>query len=140
MTGRIPATSADTPPRAKSAKRSSRGCLPERRARPIFTGSPKKLTIDRTSSRKVSPSDRDRLSDQVTEPVVARSADFRFAGSYIGLEHFAEAGALIGWSNGEPVRTPYPDCVLVMPSLRQLRPGVTVVRLGRLERERAPIA
>ena len=36
------------------------------------------------------------------------------------------------WSNGEPVVTPYPDCVLVMPSLRQLRPGVTVVRLGRL--------
>ncbi|WDD91037.1 M14 family metallopeptidase [Burkholderia sp. FERM BP-3421] len=77
---------------------------------------------------------------QVTEPVVARSTDFRFAGPYTGLEHFAEAGALIGWSDGEPVRTPYPDCVLVMPSLRQLRPGVTVVRLGRLERERAPSA
>ncbi|AJY31746.1 succinylglutamate desuccinylase / Aspartoacylase family protein [Burkholderia thailandensis 34] len=72
---------------------------------------------------------------QVTEPVVAASDDFRFAGAYTGLEHFAEAGATIGWSNGKPVTTPYPDCVLVMPSLRQLRPGVTVVRLGRLERE-----
>jgi hypothetical protein len=39
---------------------------------------------------------------------------------------------VIGWRDGEPVVTPYPDCVLVMPSLRQLRPGVTVVRLGRL--------
>jgi hypothetical protein len=27
--------------------------------------------------------------------------------------------------------TPYDDCVVVMPSMRQLRPGVTVVRLGR---------
>ncbi|AOY92240.1 succinylglutamate desuccinylase [Cupriavidus sp. USMAA2-4] len=70
---------------------------------------------------------------RVTEPVVATSMDFRFAGPYTGLETFAEAGTVIGWSNGEPVRTPYPNCVLVMPSLRQLRPGVTVVRLGRLE-------
>lgn len=70
---------------------------------------------------------------RVTEPVVATSMDFRFAGPYTGLETFAEARTVIGWSNGEPVRTPYPNCVLVMPSLRQLRPGVTVVRLGRLE-------
>ncbi|KVE35633.1 M14 family metallopeptidase [Burkholderia sp. TSV86] len=72
---------------------------------------------------------------QVTHPVVAASRDFRFAGAYTGLEHFAEAGEVIGWSDGAPITTPYPHCVLVMPSLRQLRPGVTVVRLGRLERE-----
>ncbi|MET5018889.1 M14 family metallopeptidase [Burkholderia pseudomallei] len=74
---------------------------------------------------------------QVTQPVVATSGDFRFADAYTGLEHFAEAeaGAVIGWSDGKPVTTPYPDCVLVMPSLRQLHPGVTVVRLGRVERE-----
>jgi len=69
---------------------------------------------------------------RVTEPVVASSMDFRFAGNYTGLETFQEAGSVIGWRDGEPVTTPYPDCVLVMPSLRQLRPGVTVVRLGRL--------
>ncbi|CAG2132252.1 hypothetical protein LMG31506_00992 [Cupriavidus yeoncheonensis] len=70
---------------------------------------------------------------RVTEPVVASSMDFRFAGPYTGLETFARAGTVIGWREGEPVVTPYPNCVLVMPSLRQLRPGVTVVRLGRLE-------
>ncbi|WP_028223941.1 M14 family metallopeptidase [Paraburkholderia ferrariae] len=70
---------------------------------------------------------------RVTEPVVAKSMDFRFAGEYTGLETFPKAGAVIGWSEGEPVRTPYDDCVLVMPSLRQLRPGVTVVRLGKIE-------
>ncbi|MFT4067086.1 succinylglutamate desuccinylase/aspartoacylase family protein [Paraburkholderia sp.] len=70
---------------------------------------------------------------RVTQPVVATSMDFRFAAPYTGLEVFAEAGALIGWSNGEEVRTPYDNCMLVMPSLRQLRPGVTVVRLGKIE-------
>ncbi|WP_206956262.1 M14 family metallopeptidase [Trinickia acidisoli] len=69
---------------------------------------------------------------RVTQPVVAKSMDFRFAGDYRGLETFEKAGTVIGWSDGEPVVTPYDDCMLVMPSLRQLRPGVTVVRLGRI--------
>jgi predicted deacylase len=69
---------------------------------------------------------------RVTEPVVAKSMDFRFAGAYTGLETFEKAGTVIGWNDGEPVVTPYDNCVLVMPSLRQLKPGVTVVRLGRL--------
>jgi predicted deacylase len=76
---------------------------------------------------------------RVTEPVVAKSMDFRFAGAYTGLEVMPTAGTVIGWSDGEPVRTPYDDCMLVMPSLRQLRPGVTVVRLGRIE-QRIPRA
>jgi predicted deacylase len=70
---------------------------------------------------------------RVTEPVVARSMNFRFAGPYTGLEVFERAGTVIGWSDGQAITTPYDDCVLVMPSLRQLRPGVTVVRLGRIE-------
>ncbi|MFM0717763.1 M14 family metallopeptidase [Paraburkholderia strydomiana] len=70
---------------------------------------------------------------RVTEPVVAKSMDFRFAGPYTGLEIFDKAGTVIGWSDGQPVVTPYDDCMLVMPSLRQLRPGVTVVRLGKIE-------
>ncbi|CAN7419686.1 succinylglutamate desuccinylase/aspartoacylase family protein [Pseudoduganella sp. LjRoot289] len=69
---------------------------------------------------------------RVTEPVLASSMDFRFAGNYTGLETFPEAGSVIGWRDGVAVQTPYPNCVLVMPSLRQLRPGVTVVRLGQL--------
>jgi predicted deacylase len=68
---------------------------------------------------------------RVTDPVVASSMDFRFAGPYTGLETFPEKGTVIAWSDGKPVVTPYSDCVLVMPSLRQLRPGVTVARLGK---------
>ncbi len=45
----------------------------------------------------------------------------------------AKAGTVLGHDDGEPVTTPYDNCVLVMPSSnRPLRPGVTVVRLGRL--------
>jgi predicted deacylase len=69
---------------------------------------------------------------RVTQPVVAKSMDFRFADAFTGLEMFAKAGTVIGWNEGEAVVTPYDNCVLVMPSLRQLRPGVTVVRLGQL--------
>lgn len=68
----------------------------------------------------------------VTHAVVAKSMDFRFADNFTGLETFANAGEVIAWNDGEPVITPYDNCVLVMPSLRQLKPGVTVVRLGKL--------
>jgi predicted deacylase len=72
---------------------------------------------------------------KVTDAVVASSMDFRFSANYTGLETFRDAGQLIAFNDGQPVTTPYPDCVLVMPSLRQLRPGVTVVRLGQLQPE-----
>lgn len=68
---------------------------------------------------------------RVTTPVVASSMDFRFAGNFTGLEFFPEAGTVVAYDNDVPIMTPYPDCVLVMPSLRQLRPGVTVVRFGK---------
>jgi len=67
----------------------------------------------------------------VTDRVVAASMDFRFSGSYAGGEVIARAGTVIATDAGRTVTTPYDDCVLVMPSLRQLRPGVTTVRLGR---------
>jgi predicted deacylase len=67
----------------------------------------------------------------VTGPVVARSEDFRFAQPFTGLEVIEHAGTVIGWNDGEPVVTPYDDCVLVMPSTRQAKPGVTVVRYAR---------
>ncbi|SEJ59032.1 M14 family metallopeptidase [Paraburkholderia diazotrophica] len=82
----------------------------------------------------IQASPQEMLVVRVTEPVVATSMDFRFAADYTGLEVFPKAGSVIGWTNGDPVKTPYDDCMLVMPSLRQLRPGVTVVRLGKIER------
>lgn len=68
---------------------------------------------------------------EVTQAVVAASSAFRFAAPYQGLESIAEAGSVIGDDDGRAVRTPYDDCVLVMPSTRQARAGVTVVRFAR---------
>jgi predicted deacylase len=66
---------------------------------------------------------------------VARSERFAFTAPFTGLELFAKAGTVIGHHDGpglgEPVTTPYDDCVLVMPSVRQARAGVTVVRFAR---------
>jgi predicted deacylase len=68
---------------------------------------------------------------RVTEPVVAKTMNFRFTRPYSGLEVIAKAGTPIA-SDGDTLwRAPYDDCVLVMPSMTHLKPGTTMVRLGR---------
>lgn len=69
---------------------------------------------------------------RVTEPVVATSYDFEFAEDYRGMEIIAKAGTVIAREGAREFVTPYDNCVIVMPSLRQLGPGVTVVRLGHI--------
>jgi hypothetical protein len=56
--------------------------------------------------------------------------DFRFASPWKGLEVVKEAGSLVATDGGQEWRTPYDDCVMVMPSMRHLKPGTTMVRLG----------
>ena len=68
---------------------------------------------------------------EVTDAVVAPSMDLRFSEDWTGLETLERAGTVLGWADGQPIVTPYDRCTLVMPSLRQLKPGVTVVRLAR---------
>jgi predicted deacylase len=68
---------------------------------------------------------------EVTDAVVARSERFSFTQPWEGLSCIESAGTVIGDNDGEPVRTPYDQCVLVMPSVRQARAGVTVVRFAR---------
>ncbi len=68
---------------------------------------------------------------QVTDAIVAETMEFRFAFTPTDLQVVERKGTVIGHERGREVLTPYDDCVLVMPSLRQLRPGVTVVRLAR---------
>jgi hypothetical protein len=87
------------------------------------------------SQPRRAPAARQRVI-RVTEPVVARSMDFRFAGDYAGLEVIARAGTPIAFDGNRTWTTPYDDAVLVMPSLRHLKPGTTMVRLGRYEAAR----
>jgi predicted deacylase len=70
---------------------------------------------------------------EVTHAVATKRGNFVPARRFEGQEVIARAGTVLGHDDGEEVTTPYDDCVLVMPSAnRPLRPGVTVVRLGRL--------
>jgi len=70
---------------------------------------------------------------RVTEPVVAESMNFRFARPWQGLELVPKAGTVVATDGERTWRTPYDDCVLVMPSLVHLKPGNTTVRLGRYD-------
>ena len=70
---------------------------------------------------------------RVTEPVVALSADFHFLVPTVGLSVVPKAGTPIAQDGARVWTTPYDDAVLVMPGVRNLKPGGTAVRLGRLE-------
>lgn len=67
----------------------------------------------------------------VVERCVALSAEVRFAQNWQGMEVIPRAGTVIAYDGEQPVTTPFDDCVLVMPSLRQVKAGVTYVRFGR---------
>jgi predicted deacylase len=67
---------------------------------------------------------------EVTQAVTVADGRFRFTEDYRGLEVIPEAGTVIAYDGKEPIRTPYDQCVLIMPS-RRLAPGFTAVRLGR---------
>ncbi len=68
----------------------------------------------------------------VTEAVIVTTDAFRFVADYRGLEIIPRAGTLIARDGAREIRTPYDDCVLIMPSRRLVR-GQTAVRLGRFE-------
>ena len=67
---------------------------------------------------------------QVTEAVTITGDKFEFVQDFRGLEVLSPKDTLIGRDNGREIRTPYDECVLIMPS-RRLAKGQTAVRLGR---------
>ena len=67
---------------------------------------------------------------EVTEAVTISGDRFDFAGDFRGLEVLEKKGTLIGHDGEREVRTPYDNCILIMPSRRLVR-GQTAVRLGR---------
>ncbi|MGH8707974.1 MAG: succinylglutamate desuccinylase [Burkholderiales bacterium] len=81
---------------------------------------------------RLKPPVRQRLV-RVTEPVVAKSIGFRFARPLAGLEVIARAGTVVATDGDTTWKTPYDDCVMVMPSVQHLKPGTTMVRLGRYD-------
>lgn len=68
----------------------------------------------------------------VTEAVtVAEGAAPRFARAWRSGETVPQARTLVAWTGGQPVHTPYDDCVLIMPTLVHAVPGGTLLRFAR---------
>jgi predicted deacylase len=67
---------------------------------------------------------------EVTDAVTVNGGPFQFTRNFQGLEVVPKAGTIIGYDGATPIRTPYDDCILIMPS-RRLAPGLTAVRLGQ---------
>jgi predicted deacylase len=84
------------------------------------------------SRLRLRPPARQRVI-RVTEPVVARTMRFRFAQPWRGLEVVPASGTPIAYDTDMIWRAPYDNTVLVMPSLAHLKPGTTMVRLGRYD-------
>ena len=70
---------------------------------------------------------------RVTEAVTAESTNFKFAKQWTGLEVVPRAGTVVATDGERTWKTPYDDCVMVMPSIVHLKPGSTAVRLGRYD-------
>jgi len=93
------------------------GCVPETICRPHF---------------RLAPPAAQRII-RVTEAVVPRTMDFRFPYMFKGLEVLPKAGTVVATDGDRVWKTPYDNCVMVMPSLAHLKPGTTVLRLGRYD-------
>ena len=70
---------------------------------------------------------------RVTEAVIASGSNFKFTDGLHGLSIVPKRGDLIAHDGDKPVPAPYDNCVLIMPTLIHVKPGLTAVRLGRLE-------
>ena len=81
---------------------------------------------------RLEPPARQRVV-RVTQPITAASSNFRFTRRWTGLEVVPKAGTLLATDGDKEWRTPYDDCILVMPSTAHVKPGNTMVRLGRYD-------
>ena len=68
--------------------------------------------------------------------VTAATGNFAFVQPYRGGDIIPRRNTLIALDGDTEIRTPYDDCLLVMPSLRPSR-GHTAVRLARFVDARA---
>ena len=68
---------------------------------------------------------------EITDAVTMKGSSLIYVADYVGMEIIERKGTLIARDDSTEIRTPYDNCVLIMPS-RRLRRGQTAVRLGRI--------
>ncbi|MFT8999443.1 MAG: succinylglutamate desuccinylase/aspartoacylase family protein [Acetobacter syzygii] len=71
------------------------------------------------------------VNAMVTDCVEAYTASFAFVRPFVGGEIIEQAGTIIAVDGMDEIRTPYNNCMLVIPNLRPRR-GHTAVRLARI--------
>jgi predicted deacylase len=67
---------------------------------------------------------------EITDVVTIASESFAFTGPVHGMMTVPRAGTLLARDGAREIRTPYDECVLIMPAQRP-KIGETAVRLGR---------
>jgi Succinylglutamate desuccinylase / Aspartoacylase family len=67
----------------------------------------------------------------VTHAIAAKTNELKFKEDWQNMQTLPKEGQLLAVDGNTIFRTPYDNCTLIMPSLKQLRPGVTVVRLAK---------
>ena len=72
-----------------------------------------------------------QIVTRITEAITIANDDFAFDREFKGFEVVPEAGTLIARDGDTEVRTPYDDCVMVMPA-HDIKAGLTAVRLGQI--------
>jgi hypothetical protein len=78
-----------------------------------------------------SADDAKQMVTRVTDAVTIGSQRFAFDREFAGFEVVPEAGTLIARDGDTEFRTPYDNCVMIMPA-RDVKPGLTAVRLGEI--------
>jgi predicted deacylase len=68
---------------------------------------------------------------EVTHAIVAKTIELKFKEDWQNMQTLSKEGQLLAVDSNTIFRTPYDNCTLIMPSLKQLRPGVTVMRLAK---------
>ena len=62
----------------------------------------------------------------VTDGITAVTDDFKFVEAFVGMEIISDAGTVIANDGDLEIKTPYNDCLLMMPNHR---PGAGVRKL-----------
>ncbi|MDH5751246.1 MAG: succinylglutamate desuccinylase/aspartoacylase family protein [Deltaproteobacteria bacterium] len=68
---------------------------------------------------------------QVSRVITINNDDFHFTRELNSMDIIREQGTLVALDGREEIRTPHPDCYMIMPGWN-LRKGQTAVRFGRL--------
>ncbi len=69
---------------------------------------------------------------RVSDALIANTLDYKFAEGLRGLSIVPNKGDLIAHDSGVPVVAPYDNCVLIMPTLKHVKAGLTAVRIGQI--------